>query len=284
MELGREEMRLAITIFAAAGALAAASTAAAAPSVEIRDAIARVTVVPEDRADVRVEMITTNGSLPLEVRTAGTQTVISGDLAHRITDCRTRGDHPTAWVRGLGRIEYADMPQVVIHTPKAVIVETGGAVYGSVGRAGSLDLENSGCSAWTVADVAGDATVRESGAGSLRMGSAGRLEARLSGAGSLHATQVRQGLDATLSGAGSVDVESLSGPMMAHVSGVGHIKVEQGHASAVHASVSGVGSVDFGGDAQSLDASISGFGGIRVRTVSGPVTKSISGGGHVTVG
>jgi hypothetical protein len=42
--------------------------------------------------------------------------------------------------------------------------------------------------------------------------------------------------------------------------------------------------VDFGGDAQSLDASISGFGGIRVKAVSGPVTKSISGGGHVTVG
>ena len=26
------------------------------------------------------------------------------------------------------------------------------------------------------------------------------------------------------------------------------------------------------------------FGGIRVKAVSGPVTKSISGGGHVTVG
>jgi hypothetical protein len=279
-----KSMRLAIAIVAGATALAAAGAAAAAPSVEIRDAIARVTVVPEDRADVKVEMIATNASLPLQVRTVGSQTIISGDLAHRITDCHTRGDQPTAWVRGLGRIDYANMPQVVIHTPRAVVVSTGGAVYGAVGRAASLDLENSGCSAWTVADVAGDATVRESGAGSLRMGSAERLEARLSGAGSLHATQIRQGLDATLSGAGSVDVDSLTGAMMAHVSGVGHIKVGQGHASNVHASVSGVGSVDFGGDAQSLDASISGFGGIHVRSVSGPVVKSISGGGHVTVG
>ena len=96
------------------------------------------------------------------------------------------------------------MPQVVIHTPKAVIVEANGAVYGAVGRSASLDLENSGCSAWTLADVAGDATLRESGAGSVRMGSAGRLQLRLSGAGSVHATQVRQGLDATLSGAGGV--------------------------------------------------------------------------------
>jgi hypothetical protein len=277
-------MRLAIVIAAAASALTAASAAAAAPSVEIRDAVVRVTVIPEDRADVKVEMLTTNPSLPLDVRTLGSQTIVSGGLAHRIYNCNTRGEHPTAWVRGVGAISYENMPQVVIHTPKAVVIEAGGAVYGSVGRAGSLDLENSGCSAWTIADVAGDASVRESGAGSVRMGSAGHLELKLSGAGSVHATQVRQGLDATLSGAGGVNIDDLSGAMQAHVSGVGRIKVAQGHAGAIHASVSGVGGIEFGGEAESLDASISGFGGIRVKSVSGPVTKSISGGGHVTVG
>lgn len=277
-------MRLAIALLAATTTLTAASAAFAGPSVEIRDAVARVTVVPEDRADVKVEMITTNASLPLEVRAEGSQTVITGNLAHRINDCHNRGDHPSAWVRGVGEISYEQMPQVVIHMPKAVVLETGGAVYGSVGRAASLDLANSGCSGWTIADIAGDAMVRESGAGSVRMGSSGRLQLRLSGAGNLHATQVRQGLDATLSGAGSVDIDNLSGAMLAHVSGVGHIKVAQGHAAAVQASVSGVGSVDFGGDAETLNASISGFGGIRVKAVSGQVTKSISGGGHVTVG
>jgi hypothetical protein len=277
-------MRLAMAIAVAAGALAAAGAASAAPSVEIRDAVARVTVIPEDRADIRVEMLTTNAALPLEVRTMGSQTVIGGKLRRRIRDCRTRGDHPSAWVRGVGEIRYENMPQVVIHTPKAVVVQTDGAVYGAVGRAASLSLDNSGCSAWTVADVAGDATVHASGAGSVRMGSAERLQAHLSGAGSLYATQVRQSLDADISGAGSVNVDGLSGAMEAHVSGVGHVKVAQGRAGAVHASVSGVGSVEFGGEAQSLDASISGMGGIRVKSVSGQVTKSVSGLGHVTVG
>jgi hypothetical protein len=276
-------MRLAIAIAVAATALAAASAASAGPSVEIRDAVARVTVVPEDRADVKVEMLTNNAALPLEVRTLGSETIISGNLAHRIYDCHTRGDHPSAWVRGVGEVRYENMPQVVIHMPRAVAVQSSGAVYGAVGRSASLDLENSGCSAWTVADVAGEANLRESGAGSVKMGASGRLQLRLSGAGSVHATQVK-GLDATLSGAGSVNIDTLSGPMMAHVSGVGHIKVEEGHAERVQASISGVGSVDFGGDAQSLDASISGFGGIRVKAVSGSVTKSISGGGHVRVG
>jgi hypothetical protein len=277
-------MRLAIAIAAAATALAAAGAAAAAPSVEIRDAVVRVTVIPEDRADVKVEMLTTNAGLPLQVRTEGMTTVISGDLAHRIYDCHTRGDHPTAWVRGIGSVDYKNMPQVVIHMPRAVAIEASGAVYGSVGRSGSLDLENSGCSAWTIADVAGDAVLRESGAGSVRMGSTGKLDVRLSGAGNVHATQVRQGLDATVSGAGGVTIDNLAGAMQAHLSGVGHIKVAQGRVGAIHASISGVGGVDFGGQAESLDASISGFGGIRVKTVTGQVTKSISGGGHVTIG
>lgn len=278
-------MRFAIALMSAAGAFVAASAACAGPSVEIRDAVARVTVIPEDRSDIKVEMLTTNPSLPLEVRNEGSTVTISGNLAHRITDCHSRGDHPSAWVRGVGEISYDNMPQVVIRTPKVVALETGGAVYGSVGRgAASLDLQNSGCSGWTVADVAGDVSLRESGAGSAKMGSATRLAVRLSGAGSVHATTVRQGLDATLSGAGSVSIDDLSGPVQAHVSGVGHIKALQGHATTMRASVSGVGGVEFGGDAQSLDASISGFGGIKVKSVSGQVSKSISGGGHVSIG
>ena len=45
-----------------------------------------------------------------------------------------------------------------------------------------LELHDSGCSAWVVGDIAGDATVHESGAGSLRMGGVGRFDVRLSGA------------------------------------------------------------------------------------------------------
>lgn len=277
-------MRFAIALFAAAATIGAAGAAAAGPSVEIRDAVARVTVVPEDRSDIKVEMLTSNPSLPLEVRTSGATTVISGNLGHRISDCHGRGDRPSAHVRGVGEITWENMPQVVIHTPKAVVLESGGAVYGSIGRSASLEMDNSGCSGWTVADVAGDATLRESGAGSVHMGASGRLDLRLSGAGNVHATQVRQSLDATLSGAGGVNVQELKGSMNAHVSGVGRIKVASGHATTVRASVSGVGGVDFDGDAQTLDASISGFGGIRVKSVSGSVTKSVSGGGHVTIG
>jgi hypothetical protein len=187
-------------------------------------------------------------------------------------------------VRGVGRVAYENIPQVVVRTPRAVSVNSNGVVFGTVGRSASLDLHNSGCSHWTIADVAGDVNLQDSGAGSVKMGMAGRLELKLSGAGEIHATRIRQGLEASLSGVGSVSIDELAGPMEAKVSGVGKIRVANGRAGAVRASVSGMGSVEFGGAADSLDASISGLGNIRVKQVTGSVSKSVSGGGHVTIG
>ena len=261
----------------------ATAAAAATPSVDIRDAVARVTVIPEDRADIKVEMLTTNRDLPLDVRQSGEATVISGGLAHRINGCHSRGEHPSASVRGVGRVDFKDMPQVVVHAPRSVVISAGGVVIGVVGRAQSLDLSDSGCNAWTIADVAGDAVLRESGAGALRMGSANHLDAQMSGATKIHATQLK-GLKVTLSGVGGLDVDSVSGPIQAQVSGVGRIKVLEGHATTMRAVVSGLGGIDFGGQADGLDAAISGLGDIRVKSVSGPVTKTVSGGGHVTIG
>jgi hypothetical protein len=278
-------MRLRNAVIAGLASVGAigAGAAAAAPSIEIRDAVARVTVIPEDRADVKVEMLTTNRDLPLQVHQNGSGVVIDGGLYHRIRDCHARGENPSVWVRDVGRVDYKDMPQVIIHAPKAVTLETNGAVIGAVGRSASLDMDNSGCSAWTLADVAGDAIVRDSGVGAVRMGQAGRLDVRMSGASTVHATRVG-GLDATLSGTGGLTVNELNGPMQVHVSGVGKIKVLEGEAGAVRASVSGVGGVEFGGRAQSLDAQVSGIGGVRVKAVTGQVTKSVSGIGQVTVG
>src|SRR5512133_3809866 len=98
-------MRTSIALVAALAAIAAAGAANAA-SVEIRDAVARVTVIPEDRNDVKVEFLTTNADLPLQVRTVGGETVIDGDLDRRITNCHRKQDSYAAYVRGVGRIAY----------------------------------------------------------------------------------------------------------------------------------------------------------------------------------
>jgi hypothetical protein len=275
-------MRLSTTILAAAAALIA--NGAQAASVEIRDAVARVTVVPQDRPDIKVEIVHAHPELPLTVTVSGDRTVIDGGLDRKIRDCNGMGENAKINVRGVGRVAYADMPQVVIYTPKAVDVGANGAVVGSIGRSGSLELQNSGCGSWTIADVAGEAELHQSGAGNVKMGTAGSLELHISGAGSLRAVAVRDGMDARLSGAGGVTIGSFAGPMDVQVSGVGQIHVDEGRASRIKASVSGIGGIDFDGVAQDLQASISGLGNIRVREVTGSVSKSVSGAGRIKIG
>lgn len=275
-------MRLHWMALAAGAALVGGSAQAA--SVEIRQAVARVTVVPEDRDNISVEVTRPNPDLPLGIEVRGDRTIVDGGLGRKIRNCHGEGERASVSVRGVGKVGWDEMPQVVIRTPRAVSITTSGAVQGAIGRSSGLELHNSGCSNWTIADVAGDALIHESGAGSVRMGASEHLAVRLSGAANIHAVQAREGLDAQLSGAGDVRVDRVSGPMEARVSGVGHVKVADGAASTLDASVSGLGGVDFGGSAEVLRASISGMGSIRVKAVSGPVSKSVSGLGHVTVG
>jgi len=276
-------MRQSIILLATAAATLSAGAAQAA-SVEIRDAAARVTVVPQDRPDIKVEVVRPNAELPLSVRLDGDRTVIDGGLARRIRDCNGMGENARINIRGVGRVPYAELPQVVIYTPKAVNVEANGAVVGAIGRSASVSLENAGCANWTIADVAGEADLRQSGAGNVKMGNAGRLTVRLAGAANIEAVSARDGLDAQVSGAGNVHLKSVGGPIDARLSGVGQVRIDGGRATRMRASVSGIGGVQFDGEAQDLDASISGLGGIRVRDVTGSVRKSVSGGGSVRVG
>src|SRR4051812_26273217 len=110
-------MALKIAMLAAAAALSAG--AAQAASIEIRDAVVRVTVIPEDRSDVRVEIVRPNAQLPLNVFTSGDRTVIDGDLRHRIRDCDREGPNARIKVRGVGTVAWDEMPQLVIHAPRS---------------------------------------------------------------------------------------------------------------------------------------------------------------------
>ena len=274
-------MRTSIALVAALAALATAGAANAA-SVDIRDAVARVTVIPEDRNDVKVEFLTTNADLPLQVRTVGGETIIDGDLDRRINNCQGKRDSYAAYVRGVGRVSYDNVPQVVIRTPRAVgQLQRRGVRYGR--SLGEPRLAQPGCQRL---DHRRRRRRRHRarfrrGLGEDRL--SGRLDLRLSGrGGSTPRVSARpRGLALRRR---LVDVDDLAGSMDARVSGVGKIRVTDGHAGAVRASVSGMGSVEFDGAAERLDASISGLGNIRVKHVNGSVSKSVTGGGHVTIG
>jgi len=276
-------MRLPVILAATAG-LCAAAGAAQAASVEVKDAVARVTVVPENRGDVRVEFLSSNPRLPLRVRTLGGRTVVDGGLDHRIRGCRGAKDRPRVMVAGVGEVGFGDMPQIVIHTPRDAQVQAAGAVFGSVGRSASLELGNAGCGDWTVANVEGQLRVNEAGSGDVHAGSAGEAHVRVAGSGDIWATDIRGPLGVEIAGSGDVTVASIGGPLDARMAGSGDVRIRGGHASSMTVSIAGSGDVDFRGVADSLKARIMGSGDVRVREVRGPVSKMVMGSGGVTIG
>lgn len=275
-------MRLQTILLAAAAVLSAG--AAQAASVEIKDAVARVTVVPENRSDIKVEVISPNPKLPLSVRSLAGRTIVDGDLDRKIRNCRGSGERASVDVRDVGNFSYAEMPQVVIHTPRDVQVEAGGAVFGAVGRSASLDLGNSGCGDWTVANVEGAAKISQAGSGDTRMGSAGSLKIRVAGSGDVATADVKSGLDISIAGSGSAHVRSASGPLEISVAGSGDVDIGSGQVTAMKVAIAGSGDVDFGGSADSLKARIAGSGDVTAAEVKGEVSKTVMGSGSVRIG
>ena len=267
-----------------AAALGAASAAAASPAVYIRQAVARVTIIPEARTDIVATVVKTNSRLPLRIYSSGHDVIVDGGLGLRPHGCHSVFGKPAAMIWGIGSVGFEDMPQVVVRTPMDVRVAAGDSVFGSIGRSASVDLSNSGCGDWVVANVTGPMRLRLSGSGDARTGSAGSATLRISGSGDITTRDIHGGLDAVTSGSGAIAAASLNGPFHANVAGSGDIAAGHGSATEMAVSVSGSGDISFGGVAQSLDASIAGSGDITVAKVTGSVSKHVAGSGDVRVG
>jgi hypothetical protein len=262
-----------------------AGAAAAAPSADVREAAARVTVIPEARADVAAFLVKANPRLPIWISKEGDKVVIRGNVGHMITRCsRGLDGKPSVGVFMRGRFAYADLPQVVIRTPIDVRVAAGDAVFGSIGRARSVDLGSHGCGDWTVGDVDGPMRLGVAGSGDVHAGSAGSAVVGIAGSGDVSAQTVRGGLAANIVGSGDMTVVAASGPMTVHVAGSGDLKVRSGQVSRLMVSVTGSGDVRFGGVAGSLEAAVAGSGDVSVAHVTGPVVKHVAGSGDIDVG
>ncbi len=268
----------------AAMALTAAGGAGAASSVDIRNAAAQVTIIPEARSDVQVSIIRTHPKLRLSVSTIGDRVIVDGGLMGRAMTCHAALGGPSVMVWGVGNVSVETLPKVVIHTPMDAKVSAGGAVFGDVGRAASADLATSGCGDWTMANVSGPLKISTAGSGDVRAGSAGSAHLRVSGSGDISLRDLAGGLDAATSGSGDVSIASVSGPFRARVAGAGDIKARGGAVTDMDVAIAGSGDVTLAGSAQSLKATIAGSGDVTVTRVSGPVTKSVVGSGDVTIG
>jgi hypothetical protein len=263
---------------------ALAGPALGAPAIEIRNAAARVVVIPEARSDVKVQMVTTNASLPITQREEGDKVILDGDLRRRIDGCNSMYGKPTVHIRGLGQVAYDNLPQIVVRTPMDVRVFAGGAVFGSMGRADSVDLSNAGCGDWTVGNTKGVLKINEAGSGDVRAGAAGELIVHVAGSGDIYAKEVAGPATMDMAGSGDVTADSISGSMHAAIAGSGDVKIHGGHATEMVVRIAGSGDVRFGGVADSLMATIAGSGDVDVGHVNGSVRKTVFGSGDVNVG
>lgn len=276
-------MRAFLIVGVASAALLGA-TAAQAASVEIKDAAARVVVIPEARSDVKVEFLTTNPGLPLTIRTEGDKTVVDGDLRfNAIHNCRTINGKTSVNVKGKS-YDWENLPQIVVHVPMDAEVAGGGAVFGSVGRTNSLQLSNAGCGDWTVANVAGELKINQAGSGDTTAGTAGSVSINIAGSGDVATAAISGPLAVNIAGSGDVEAASVTGPVSANIMGSGDVKVRGGQVAEVAVSIAGSGDVTVMAPAQSLTAKIAGSGDVRVVRVSGAVTKKVAGSGEVVIG
>lgn len=268
---------------AGVAALAAAAGANAA-GVEIRHAAMRVTVIPEARSDIEVTVLRQNPRMRITVSRLGDTVIVDGGLGFRGPNCTNFFGRRGVHIWGMGFVPYDSLPQVIVRVPVDARVGAGGAVFGNVDRSGSLELSNSGCGDWTVANVAGPLRVRMAGSGDVHAGAAGSADVRISGSSDVFLRSVRSGLDTSSSGSGNLTVSSVNGPLRVHIAGSGDVVANSGQVTQMVVGVAGSGDVRFGGVASSLDASVAGSGDVKVGRVTGPVNKRVFGSGSVNVG
>jgi hypothetical protein len=270
------------------GLMAAASLAAgvaqAAPGVQLRNVIARVTIVPEARSDVAVFVTKANPRLPLKISRVGDTVVVDGGLGWRNINCHSFFGRPGAFVRGIGNVSYDDMPQIVVRTPLQFRAGAGGAVFGAVGPGAGGDLANSGCGDWKVADQNGPLRLGLSGSGDVHAGTVAAADVHISGSSDVDMRAARGGLTAAVSGSGDVKVGTVNGLLRVRVGGSGDVIVHNGAVTDMDVSVAGSGDVKFGGVAGSLEANVAGSGDVSAARVTGAVAKHVAGSGDVSVG
>ncbi|AYG95475.1 hypothetical protein D8I30_10055 [Brevundimonas naejangsanensis] len=297
-------MKPAVSAAAALSVLAASAVLAApamAQDVEIRHAVARVIVIPEDRTDVAVEITQGTSGLPqLQVDRRGGKVRIDGGLgltrgfgfgADEIRSCRSGaaearqpGEGASAQVRRIGWVRLEDAPLIVLRTPRDVDVSGSGAVFGAVGRgARSVDLGNAGCGAWTVANVEGAVDLSVGGSGSIRAGSSQTLSASVGGSGSIYAGSTGA-LAANVGGSGAIDVARVDGDAKVAIGGSGDVRIRGGQASRLAVSIGGSGDVRFDGQAGDVSVSIAGSGDVQVAEATGRVSRSVVGSGTLRIG
>ncbi|MDZ4778416.1 MAG: DUF2807 domain-containing protein [Alphaproteobacteria bacterium] len=254
----------------------------ATTELKVRDAVAVVKIIPEDRADIALEMTNPGALVTPSVKVEGDVLVVDGGLGRRVRNCQTRSGWEVT-VNGVGEVAESQMPVITVRMPRDVHLSVSGAVKTEVGAANSADLAFTGCGPSTVADVAGELEISAAGSGDVTTGAARTASVSAAGSGDITLGAIAEKFDASVAGSGSVTAASVTGPTDVSIAGSGDVSILGGAVSEADVSIAGSGNVEFTSGVSRLDASIMGSGDITVRGAAGSVDANIMGSGDVEV-
>jgi hypothetical protein len=200
--------------------------------------------------------------------------------------CRSRGRGLQLRVERGDYADLADYGRFVIRMPadSKVHIE-GGAISGTVGDVGELELGVSSCGDITVGDVAGDASVAVNGSGDVVVGNVGgALSTAVNGSGDVEIGAVADGVDAAINGSGDVSIASVNGDIDAAIHGSGDVTISGGQVRSMDVAIMGSGELRFDGVAENVSLAAMGSGDVYVAEVTGNVRSSAFGSGRVHVG
>jgi hypothetical protein len=273
----------AASLCALAGPAAAETYRAAA--AEIEHAAAVVTVIPEDRVDMDVQ-IEPGTRLPApSVRLTPQGVVIDGGLRNRIRSCTTGlGGRTQVRVAGVGNVARDDLPHITIRAPLTLDLAVGGGVYATVGASQGGKVALSGCGDTSIGAAAGALDLSLGGSGDADAGLvSGQLTAALNGSGSLRVAQAGAGASLRLNGSGDVAVGDVAGALDARVNGSGGIRAGDVGGGA-RLALSGSGDIDAGAVSGSLEVDVRGSGDVTIASVQGErATLNLASSGDIVV-
>lgn len=253
----------------------------AARSILIEGAAARLTVIPEDREDISVEIDNTPGRAPMpQVSVQDGLLRIDGQLRRRVEDCVAGGG---VSLRGYGDFSAEELPAITIRAPRALSLDLAGGGIAQIGPTQSLELDLKGCGEAEIADVEGELDVDLAGSGTVRAGAARHLEADVAGSGRLTAGVIADGADIDIAGSGDVIIASLTGALNTDGAGAGTIVVESGALTRLNVDLAGSGDIRITAPVERINADIMGSGSVRVDGVVGDIDADIAGSGTLRV-
>jgi hypothetical protein len=251
--------------------------------LQIRNAVAVLKVIPEDRTDFAVEIVNPGVLATPTVKVDGGDVIVDGGISHRRASCRTEAGAKMFQVSGVGAVALAQAPTITVRAPRDLKVSIGGAVDSDIGASTSAELSFSGCGDSKIGDVAGALEIDASGSGDIAAGAARSAKISVAGSGDATVGAIGGALEVDLAGSGGVTAASAAGPLEISIAGSGGVTVASGAMGDAEVSIAGSGDVSLVGDVQRLEVSIAGSGDVDVRGKAASVDASIMGSGDVTV-